>query len=743
MAPLFAALLRAPQAPGFVILDGVEDSTTVDLIPHQTKSTVLVTARSQVLPANRGGYIEFDEMARDESVSLARSAVPELRDAQAEQLAWELGWRPLAIEATCYGLLSGGIISIEELLARLRENSVGVLSKAPLDVNLPWVYEAITARFRKTQPRVGLLLEFIAVLHNEAIPAELLRTSMEDALGAPYDAIDFQYDLGALRSRCLITVANGQMRLHRLTQRILCSQLSGETRTERCISLIKAVNSIYGTDNVEHPLSELPVTLTWHLAIVVQGIGNINFTENAALRFPALAAALIHTGRRFGTYKVLVQQLYRDVRWLQPSKSGGVELTTDDSIANIVGIHEILASLYQDGLISPEGYLALWPTLDPLAVTFLPPSTAIRLDVGFLEAAKDLYQMNVFSSRLEVYISLDCEIDRATMAWIQCLIGEARTIKGSPVEAAECLIRSWDSYSSMELTTARVRGQARVFRAMCRLILYTRIRIYQGEVKSKNEVATTMLKSVIADTQELGGDALAEAFYYHARAYWIAAFPADSSQGDQGFRSPKDFAEASNLAIDAYTRAGTRRYIAELSYVIFMVLLPFEHSLSIGVRGEQESGFDDLSPKHRKIKEELEALASASGVQNVLATNEHKNAIAWGDDFNAGCMSLAKFKWLILQSGVTEGLIRKIQTAAIDHTYRYESEYWYVEHVITICVALWQLGCPYGVMLEAAKESCAALGRQERFNALLRCLTGAPGDDDRRERVMDVLQSFL
>lgn len=127
----FAAHICSRQAPTYVLLDGMEERTTVEeLVPPAARSIVVLSSRKEVLPRARGKAIPVKEMEEDEAADLVQKIRPQTSEEEVRQLVAAVGARPLPIEHACGFIADGEFYSITQFCADISRDAADTLGRA-------------------------------------------------------------------------------------------------------------------------------------------------------------------------------------------------------------------------------------------------------------------------------------------------------------------------------------------------------------------------------------------------------------------------------------------------------------------------------------------------------------------------------------------------------------------------------------------------------------------------------------
>ena len=197
---------------------------------------VLITSREQGW-AEIAVPVEIDVLARAESVAILRDRVDGLADADAGQLAGQLGDLPLAV-AQAAGFMAQTGIAATEYLALLKTRAAQLLDQAPpgpYPRSLAAATQLIADQLAHDDPAAAELATLCAFLSPEPIPEDLFTSATAElpaALAArAADPLAWRQTLAQVRAQALVRIDRRGLQMHRLTQAILRDRLTPEHAT--------------------------------------------------------------------------------------------------------------------------------------------------------------------------------------------------------------------------------------------------------------------------------------------------------------------------------------------------------------------------------------------------------------------------------------------------------------------------------------------------------------------------------
>ncbi|MEU1842412.1 FxSxx-COOH system tetratricopeptide repeat protein [Micromonospora sediminicola] len=223
---------------------------------------VVVTSRSPVW-AGVAQPVGVDVFARSESVTLLRTHLPQVSEAEAGQLAEALGDLPLAV-AQAADLLAESGMPVPDYLQTLDEHAADLLGDRPpvgYPVPLGAAIRVATERLAGEDPAAGQLLTLCAFLAPEPVPLNLFRHAPDQTLPEPlattaHSGIALDRAVGHITRYGLARPTGDGPILHRLTQAILKDTLTPDQRTtnrQQVDHLLIAAQSDDGTDPTHWP----------------------------------------------------------------------------------------------------------------------------------------------------------------------------------------------------------------------------------------------------------------------------------------------------------------------------------------------------------------------------------------------------------------------------------------------------------------------------------------------------------
>ncbi|MFI5848389.1 FxSxx-COOH system tetratricopeptide repeat protein [Micromonospora chalcea] len=198
---------------------------------------VLVTSRSPVW-AGVAQPVGVDVFARPESVALLRTHLPQLSQADADQLADALGDLPLAV-AQAADLLAETGMPAPDYLRALHEHAAELLGDRPpagYPIPLGAAVRVGAERLAREDPAAAQLLTLCAFLAPEPVPLHLFRNAPDHTLPEPLAAtarsgIALDRAVGHITRYGLARPTSDGPVLHRLTQVILKDTLTPDQHT--------------------------------------------------------------------------------------------------------------------------------------------------------------------------------------------------------------------------------------------------------------------------------------------------------------------------------------------------------------------------------------------------------------------------------------------------------------------------------------------------------------------------------
>lgn len=272
LAPQIAAFLSSEEAPQWMVLDNVEDYSTLErLLPSAIRSRVVVTS-SLLMPTYAHATIQVNSMEPGEAYSLARRQLPDAMSGELHGLVGRLEYRPLPIVQVAAFIAAEPVVDIEVFLQDLEVDAA-----AALDAPAPMVFRTLTALYERTlslmQKRSNTaaeLLEHAACLAPDAIPSDLLREAMRVS-GKQLTVTSFQGLILELESRFLLRRIGVTVSMHSLTQQLIRSLVKLSLQ-RLCKTLHTVLSPRLGELKVGRILTGDQVGLLSHGVKIVEGV---------------------------------------------------------------------------------------------------------------------------------------------------------------------------------------------------------------------------------------------------------------------------------------------------------------------------------------------------------------------------------------------------------------------------------------------------------------------------------------
>jgi hypothetical protein len=192
---------------------------------------VLITSRERRW-ADIAAPVEIDVLARAESIVILRNRVAGLAEAEADQLAMQLGDLPLAVTQAA-GYLADTAMSAAEYLQLLRTRAGQILAEGRPVLHprsLTAATQLIADRLAGEDPAAAELASLCAFLAPEPIPEDLFTgpaSLLPGELAARIaDPLTWRQTLAHLARQSLVRIDHRGLQMHRLTQAILRDRLS-------------------------------------------------------------------------------------------------------------------------------------------------------------------------------------------------------------------------------------------------------------------------------------------------------------------------------------------------------------------------------------------------------------------------------------------------------------------------------------------------------------------------------------
>ncbi|MFE1229822.1 FxSxx-COOH system tetratricopeptide repeat protein [Streptomyces sp. NPDC058745] len=213
-----------------LVFDNAEDPAALSPFLPGGNGHVLITSRNPHWH-DQAVAVEVDAFARTESITLLRSRVPGLSEADADRLAQPLEDLPLALVQAA-ALLTDGL-TVAQYLQLLQERISEVLDEGCPDtypVSLAAQIRLSTRHLATTRPDALTLLRACALLAPEPFPLHTCTHPVTDPspslTGLLSNPLAVRTALRALAAQGLARIQDGTMQLHRLTQAVIRDQLT-------------------------------------------------------------------------------------------------------------------------------------------------------------------------------------------------------------------------------------------------------------------------------------------------------------------------------------------------------------------------------------------------------------------------------------------------------------------------------------------------------------------------------------
>jgi tetratricopeptide (TPR) repeat protein len=211
---------------------------------------VLITSREHKW-AEIAAPVEVDVLARPESVTLLQSRVAGLSDADADQLAGQLGDLPLALAQAAGFMAETGMPAAQycKLLGTQAGQLLAHGGPGSYPRSLAAATQLIADRLAEDDPAAAELANLCAFLAPEPIPEDLFTSAASEVPGElaarAADPLAWRQTLAHLAGQALARVDQRGLVMHRLTQAILRDRLSpGQAAAARaCSEAILAASS--------------------------------------------------------------------------------------------------------------------------------------------------------------------------------------------------------------------------------------------------------------------------------------------------------------------------------------------------------------------------------------------------------------------------------------------------------------------------------------------------------------------
>ncbi|MGV9247968.1 FxSxx-COOH system tetratricopeptide repeat protein, partial [Streptomyces sp. NPDC003710] len=219
-----------------LVFDNIEDPTTLAPYLPGGGGHVLVTSRSPHWQAH-ASPLNVDVFTRAESIALLHAHGAVLSETDADHLARALDDLPLAL-AQAAALLTDGL-SAADLSAELARSTAEVLAEgrpAGYPVSLAAQVRLTTSRLESDHPGAAALMSALSLLAPEPFPVTACAGHFPDNAAPLADALATRLAgstaLHAITRHSLARAQDGNLQLHRLTQRVLRDQLTPDQRQQ-------------------------------------------------------------------------------------------------------------------------------------------------------------------------------------------------------------------------------------------------------------------------------------------------------------------------------------------------------------------------------------------------------------------------------------------------------------------------------------------------------------------------------
>lgn len=238
-AVLDALRRGTPYSRWLVVLDNADEPEELKQFIPQGAGHVIITSRNQSW-VRRGSAVEIGVFDREESIAFLRRRVPKISEADAVQVADQLGDLPLAIEqagawlaATAMPVVTYLELLKTELPRMLEENPP---SEYQQSAAVTWLLSL--DRMRNEMPAAAKLLELCAFFGPEPIPMSLVSSDRFVSVLIPFDSSLRDPILHGRMIReigrfALAKIDPGQnsIQIHRLVQAVIRNRLAEVERT--------------------------------------------------------------------------------------------------------------------------------------------------------------------------------------------------------------------------------------------------------------------------------------------------------------------------------------------------------------------------------------------------------------------------------------------------------------------------------------------------------------------------------
>jgi len=248
IAETHAAL--AQRQPSLLVFDNASNAEAIAPFLPQSGHT-LVTSRNPNFQAWGADDINLAVWPKKKAVEFLEKRMGR-KDAQAADLAKELGCFPLALEhAGAY--IEESKCSVGEHVAMFRKNHKAVLDRAvppqgyTATVATTWTLSLI--RMRATCPNAVDLMKLLAFLDPDAVPLWLLTETSRQLTDSPLswvgDEMKFNDAVAALRTQSLVDRDHDRLSTHRLVQLVVRDSMADEEQRRWCVVAVNLVNAAF------------------------------------------------------------------------------------------------------------------------------------------------------------------------------------------------------------------------------------------------------------------------------------------------------------------------------------------------------------------------------------------------------------------------------------------------------------------------------------------------------------------
>jgi tetratricopeptide (TPR) repeat protein len=296
--PTFKEHLASAQAPPVVVFDNMESWDELkDFIPPlaDLRSVVILTARQRPMVLERVAvFLPIADMEPAEAAAMVRSQLPTVSEDDASGLAYDLGYRPLAISQAC------GFIVHEGTSVPVFRRVLGEKVTRVLDIVVLNGEPTLTAIYRLTIESLDAdalkLLDLIVLSYDSLYTSKTYLQSAWSGVGllAPFPSrtsvedFEFWSALRDLESRCLIEAPEiTRVQMHPLTARLF-GELRATAIDARGRELLEALNAAPLLDNWQAG-KIFSLWMADQAGAIAGLLRNLNYLAEDSRYFPALA----------------------------------------------------------------------------------------------------------------------------------------------------------------------------------------------------------------------------------------------------------------------------------------------------------------------------------------------------------------------------------------------------------------------------------------------------------------------